>query len=177
MKTIIEKLEKVLELVSKVNLAVAACITMAMALIGTIDILTTNVLSKAVPGAFELSEMGLVLMIFLGLAAASRHHEFIGVDILVNMLPRRGQQLCGAFGWLATSVFFGFWTVQIWHLAEKSIAINERANGLLPFPIYPVKIIVFIAMVIATFETVRRTLLYVRDAVKGESGSNNGRVG
>ena len=73
MKAIIDKLEKVMEVVSKVNLAIAACITMAMALIGTIDIITTNVLSKAVPGAFELSEMGLVLMILIRLPIAGQH--------------------------------------------------------------------------------------------------------
>jgi len=161
-------MEKLLESVSKFNLIVAAVITMCMAIIGTVDIVTTNLIGKAVPGAFELSEIGLALLVFLGLASASRHHDFIGVDIVVNRLPRRGQLICGAFGWLTTSVFFAFWTYQLWFLMRKSIAINERANGLLPFPIYPAKILIFIALVIATFETLRRTSIYIRKAVKGD---------
>ncbi|MBT4090102.1 MAG: TRAP transporter small permease [Deltaproteobacteria bacterium] len=163
-----EKMAKLLEVISKVNLAVAATITMCIALIGTIDIVSTNIIGKAVPGAFELSEIGLAMMIFLGLAAASRHHEFIGVDILVDRLPKRGQLLCGAFGWMATSAFFTLWTYQMWLLAGKSISISERANGLLPFPIYPAKVIMLIAMLIATFETVRRTIIYLQKAFSGE---------
>lgn len=161
MQSILAGIEKVMENIGKVALNVAAFITLAMAVIGTIDVLTTNVIKQAVPGALEMSEVGLVLLLFFGLAVASRSGDHIKVDILTVRLPKQWQRICSSIGYFFTAVFFLFWTRQLWFLAKKSWSISETVAGLLQFPLYPVKIAVFLAMTIATVETIRRFVLSV----------------
>lgn len=150
--------------------AVAAVVVLAMALIGTLDVLTTNIFNQAVAGAVELSCAGLVLVVFLGLAAASRTQDHIVVDILMVRLPRRWRKICQAFGLFSTAIFFGFWTYQAWKLAAKSISVHERALGLLPVPIYPMKTIAFGALVLATTELSRRFVIMLLNVIHNKDG-------
>ncbi len=166
---IVNALGKVLSAANKMAVAAAALVTLAMAVIGTVDVLTTNVFQRAVPGAVELSEAGLVLLVFLGIAVASRNRDHITVDIVINRLPLRARQICKAFGLFMTSLFFVLWTQQLWYLAAKSLSISERSAGLFPFPLYPVKIAAFIGMILASIEMIRRFLLCCKDIFQLQS--------
>jgi TRAP-type C4-dicarboxylate transport system permease small subunit len=90
--------EKILRSIAEGTVSVAAVVALLVALIGTIDVLTTRVLAQAIPGAFELSEAGLVLMVFLGMAIVTKEESHIKVDLLVNRMPRRLQLICAVFG-------------------------------------------------------------------------------
>jgi len=166
MRAIYDFFESILKGLSWLAITAAAFITLAIAVIGTMDIITTNVLSIPVPGAFELSESGLIMLLFFGLAVTSRSGSHIKVDILTNRLPVRGQKICDAIGYLFTSVLFAFWTQQMYFLALKSFRIRETANGLLQFPIYIVKMAAFLGIMIATIEILRRLLISVAESIK-----------
>ena len=171
MRSLMLGIEKFLEGISKAAINAAAVIALVMAVIGTVDVLTTNVIKQPVPGAVELSEAGLVLLAFLGLVVASRSGDHIKVDILTNRLPERGQCICSAIGYLFTTIFFLFWTYQLWFLAKKSWNIQETAAGLLQFPLYPVKIIAFVALAVATLETFRRLVISIKSTFKIDTGN------
>ncbi|MCP4624886.1 MAG: TRAP transporter small permease [bacterium] len=156
MRTLSNLLERILAFVTEGTVSIAAIVALLVALIGTIDVLTTRVLAQAVPGAFELSEAGLVLMVFLGMAIVTREESHIKVDILVNRMPKRLQLICTVFGLALTTCFLGLMTWQMGSLALKSWKINEMATGLLPFPIYPVKMAAFVGLAAATIEALRR---------------------
>jgi TRAP-type C4-dicarboxylate transport system permease small subunit len=166
MLTLYDFFESILKGLSWFAITAAALITLAIAVIGTLDIITTNVLSNPVPGAFELSESGLIILVFFGLAVTSRSGSHITVDILTNRLPVRGQKICDAIGYLFTSVLFAFWTQQMYFLALKSFKIHETATGLLQFPIYIVKIAAFLGIMIATVETLRRLFISIAESIK-----------
>jgi len=170
MQSFLTGIEKMLEIISKVAISAAALITLAIAVIGTVDVFTTNVIRQAVPGAVEMSQAGLVLLAFFGLAVASRSGDHIKVDILTNRLPEKWQHICSSVGYLFTAVFFLFWTRQLWFLAKKSWSIGETVLGLFQFPLYPVKIAIFLAMTIATVETIRRFVLSVVAIFNKETG-------
>ncbi len=171
MQPVIKGFEKILEGISKAAMTAAALITLALAVIGTVDVLTTNVLKQAIPGAVEMSKAGLVMLVFFGLAVASRSGSHIKVDILVNRLSERGRNICSSIGYLVTALLFIFWTQQLWFLAKKSWSIGETVLGLLQFPLYPVKIAVFLALAIATIETIRRLVLSIMGIFKKRSGA------
>lgn len=170
MRKLWQIVDGVLAGINKGIMAVAAVVVLAMALIGTIDVLTTNIIDQAVAGAVELSCAGLVLVVFLGIAAASRTQDHIVVDILMVRLSRRWRKACQAFGLFSTTVFFGLWTYQAWKLAVKSISFHERASGLLPVPIYPMKTVAFGALVLATIELSRRFVITLRDTIHSKEG-------
>lgn len=171
MQSLLKGLEKLLEIISKVTITAASLITLAIAIIGTIDVLTTNVIKQPIPGAVELSQAGLVLLVFFGLAVVSRGGYHIKVDILVNRLSKRARSICSAIGYLFTAVLFMFWTQQLWFLAKKSWSIGETVLGLLQFPLYPVKIAIFIALAIATVETVRLFVFSVVEIFQKKTGT------
>jgi len=147
---------KMLKSITEGTLSVAALVALLVALVGTIDVLTTRVIAQAIPGAFELSEAGLVLMVFLGMAIVTKEENHIKVDILVNRMPKRWQLIFAVFGLALTTGFLGLMTWQMGSLALKSLRIQEMATGLLPFPIYPVKMAAVLGLATATIEALRR---------------------
>ena len=171
MQSLLKGLEKLLEGISKIAITAATLITLMIAIIGTIDVLTTNAIKQAIPGAVEMSSAGLALLVFFGLAVASRSGDHIKVDILINRLPGRGRSICSAIGYLVTTIFFMFWAQQLWFLARKSWSIRETVLGLIQFPLYPVKIAVFLALAVATVETIRRFALSVVTIFRKETGN------
>jgi len=166
-------LDKILRSITRGTVSIAAVVALIVALIGTIDVVTTRVLAQAIPGAFELSEAGLVLMVFLGMAIVTREESHIKVDILVNRMPERLQRICTVFGLILTTAFLGMMTWQMWSLALKSWRISEMATGLLPFPIYPVKMAAFLGLATATIEALRRLIIALANALSptAEDGS------
>lgn len=171
MRALLEIFDKVMGVAVTGAVALAAAVTMGVALIGTIDILTTRVFDQAVPGAFELSSAGLVLMIFLGLAQVTRDGGHIKVDILTARMGRRGRLACQALGLAALAFFLWLLTIQMWSLAAKSWRISEIANGLLPFPIYPIKIAAFLGLCLAFIAALRLLLKAVLELFGPIDGS------
>ena len=163
MRNIVNGLNSVLSFAVRLAIALGAGVTLALALIGTTDVLTTRILARPIPGVIELSEAGLILILFLGLTAGTCNRGHIRVDVILNLMVQRGRRICAMVGYLITAIFFSLWTFQMWHLAVKSVSIQEMATGLLPFPLYPVKIIAFLGLIIATIETVRRLIRSILD--------------
>jgi TRAP-type C4-dicarboxylate transport system permease small subunit len=158
MQILINVLNSALSIAVRLAIGLGAWVTLSLALLGTTDVLTTRILAHPIPGVIEMSEVGLILILFLGLTASTRNRDHIRVDVIINLMGHRARCICFMVGYLITAVFFSLWTFQMWHLAVKSVSIQEKATGLLPFPLYPVKIIAFLGLLIATIETVRRLI-------------------
>ena len=139
-----------------VSLAVAAVFIGVLALLGAADIFGTSVLGKPVPSALELSEAGLVVIVFMGLAQAQRRRAHITVDIVSGRLRGRLRRLSDALALLAAVAFFGFVAWRGGLAAWQSILIDERSMGQSPFPIWPGKILLSLGCAIATLESLRQ---------------------
>jgi len=174
MRTIVNGLGKLLSLAIGLATALGALGLLALALIGTSNVLTTRILLRPIPGVIKLSEACLVLILFLGLAAATRKRAHIRVDLVINRMGPRARRFCSAIGFLFTAVFFAVWTWQIWHMAVKGWSIREMATGLLPYPLYPIKFMLFLGLLIATIESVRRLALSIREIYDPNSSQRKG---
>ncbi len=163
MRIIADGFGKMLSLAIRLITALGALAVLAIALIGTTDVLSIRILSQSIPGVIKLSEAGLVLALFLGLAVAVRNRGHIRIDILVTRLGPRTRRFCDVTGYLFTAVFFAMWTWQMGHMAAKSWSIRETATGLLSFPLYPIKFILFLGLLIATVESVRHLVLSIHE--------------
>jgi len=161
MRTITDGFGKMLSLAIRLTTALGALAVLAIALIGTTDVLSIRMLNQSIPGVIKLSETGLVLALFLGLAVVAHKRSHIRIDILVTRLGPRARSFFDATGYLFTAAFFTMWTWQMGHMAVKSWSIRETATGLLPFPIYPIKIILFLGLLIATIEFFRHLVISV----------------
>ena len=101
--------------------------------------------------------------LFLGLAVVAHKRSHIRIDILVTRLGPRARSFFDATGYLFTAAFFTMWTWQMGHMAAKSWSIRETATGLLSFPLYPIKFILFLGLLIATVESVRHLVLSIHE--------------
>ena len=146
--------EKALALAIRMAAATGSLVLLALALLGSMDVLTTRILNDPIPGVLELSEAGLALILFLGLSTATGKGSHIRVDILLNRLGSSARRFCRAISSLFTAVFFALWTWQMGHTAAKSWAIGEIAASLFPLPLYPVKCILFLGLLVATVASV-----------------------
>lgn len=106
--------------------------------LGVADVVGTY-LGHPVPGAYELTESTMVLVVFGGLTYAQIKRKHIRVELLYLRMPARVQSTMDVIADLAALVFFGLLVWQGWHEALYSYSIDEATNGLIRFPLYPAR--------------------------------------
>lgn len=137
-------------------LAVAAMFIGILALLGAADIFGTSLLGRPVPSALELSEAGLAIIVFMGLAQAQRRRAHITVDIISGRFRGWAAKASLSLALIAAMAFFGFLAWRGYIAAEQSVAIDERSMGQSSFPIWPGKILLCAGCVIAMLESARQ---------------------
>ena len=139
-------------------LAIAAVAIGLLAIIGTADSLGTQLFALPVPSALEMSQAGLAVVVFMGLAFAQRRRGHVTVDILFNRFTGATKTIFTALALLAAVAFFAFLAWRTGIAALESYQIDERSWGLTRFPIWPSKIAVAFGCVVALLESVRQFL-------------------
>lgn len=138
------------------SLAVAAVFIGLLAVIGTADSLGTQLFALPVASALEMSQAGLVIVVFMGLAYAQRRRGHVTVDIFSSHFRGWAKFLFTGLALAAAMAFFGFLTWRSGVAALESYAIDERSWGLTRFPIWPSKIALTFGCVIALLESIRQ---------------------
>lgn len=134
-------------LMARINAACGVLSGIALLLmmaVGTADILTTNLnwiglASRPLPGAFEFIGMMMVVSVFLGVSLAQARRAHIQVEMVLQMLPARGQKAAEVWHYLLGAAFFGLIAWAGWPAALHSFRIGEFAAGLINFPIWPAR--------------------------------------
>src|SRR5210317_2104758 len=92
-----EGIMKLLEFLADKAGFLAAIAALALALLGTTDVLSLMLFNKPFVGMVEYSSMLLVCVLFLGMAGAVRDGDNISVDILLNALGPRARRVVERF--------------------------------------------------------------------------------
>ena len=138
------------------SLAIAAVFIGLLAIIGTADSLGTQLFGLPVASALELSQAGLVIVVFMGLAYAQRRRGHVTVDIFTQHLRGTAHAAFTALALIAAMAFFGFLAWRTGVAALESYQIDERSWGLTRFPIWPSKIALTVGCVVALLESIRQ---------------------
>lgn len=109
--------------------------------LGTADVVGTQMLGRPVPGAREITESTMVLIVFGALAYGQIRRSHIRVELLYTRLPPRGRAALDILADICGLLFFGLLLWQAINEAEFSIQIEEATDGLIRFPLYPARII------------------------------------
>lgn len=99
-KSVIDRLETVLGLC-------AGTLLMILMMITTVDVIARYVFNSPVRGAFELTELMLVVLIYAGLPLVSHHQEHIVVDILEERMSRGVRRVLDVLANVASAVCLG----------------------------------------------------------------------
>ncbi|HKK29762.1 MAG TPA: TRAP transporter small permease [Alphaproteobacteria bacterium] len=137
-------------------LAVAAVFIGLLAILGAADSLGTQLFALPVPSALELSQAGLVVVVFMGLAYAQRRRGHVTVDIITGRLRGRAHMFFTGLALVAAIAFFSLLAWRSGVAAIESVAIDERSWGLTRFPIWPSKIALCFGCVVALMESLRQ---------------------
>lgn len=156
MRKLLMLADTAIQRLSSASLAVAVAFIGILAIIGVADTVGTNLLGKPLPSTLELSEAGLAIVVFMGLAQAQRKRAHIAVDILSARFTRWAQTASTCLALLAAILVFGFvaWCGGV--AAWESVLIDERSMGQSPFLIWPGKIFLCVGCVIAMLESFRQ---------------------
>lgn len=126
---------------------IAGVIIVAIALLGTADVLGYHVFQSGVPGALELSSKGLAAAFFLALPLAQYRAAHVSVDIVANLMLRSVQRACSVIALFGACIVFGVIAWQAVELVAKSYRFSESAQGILPFAVWPFKVTVLIGAI------------------------------
>ena len=138
---------------------VASAILFAMMLLTVVDVVARYVFSRPLRGAFELTELMLLVLIFAGLPLVSFADEHAVMDFIDRLLGPRSQ------GWLERSVqlvnaaFMFLLTWLMWRKADRIWAYRDATDVLRvvygPF-VYFMAVTLALAGVIHLYKVIER---------------------
>jgi TRAP-type C4-dicarboxylate transport system permease small subunit len=137
-------------------LACSSLCLIALFLLSTLDVMGSQFFGIAVPSAFEFHEVLMGIAVFGSLAAIQRRRAHIVVDVFSQNFRPTVRKLSELAGLLAAIAVFAMLTWEAWRLALRSLDIFELSPGYVAFPLYPIKLFVFAACLIALLEFVRQ---------------------
>lgn len=136
--------------------------------LGVGDVVGTQVLATPLPGARELTESTMVLIVFGALAYAQIQRSHIRVELLYTRMNPRVQALMDVITDLAAIIFFGMLLWQAINEVKISWEIGESTVGLIRFPLYPARIILAVGTGLLIVRLVLDMLVDLRRISTGE---------
>jgi TRAP-type C4-dicarboxylate transport system permease small subunit len=145
--------------------AIAGFGVLLMMLIGGIDVITTKVFSKPIPGAYEITETLMVATVFLALALSQREKRQIRVELIAEKLGRGKRLFLDSIAEVLSLCMYGLIAWFGIQAAWESVQIGEFSSGIVKLPIWPAKVALAAGAVLmcvecarASFEAIRASL-------------------
>jgi TRAP-type C4-dicarboxylate transport system permease small subunit len=131
------------------GLLVASIAVLTMMVIGAGDAFSTF-FGYPIPGALEIAELLMVLVVFLALPDVEALRKHIVIDIVSSRFPASFSRPLAIFSALMSLGFYGAMAWQAWRLFADSWKIREQTAGLVKIPVYPTKALFAIALTVVT---------------------------
>jgi TRAP-type mannitol/chloroaromatic compound transport system permease small subunit len=112
------------------------------------DVIGTDFFDWPVPGALELTESTMVLIVFGALAFTQEMRGHIRVEILHGFAGPRGQSFMDFATHLLALVFFALLAWQSFGELSYSWELKESTMGTVRFPLYPARCLLSIGSVL-----------------------------
>tara|TARA_B110000503_G_C6942667_1_gene327619 strand:+ start:149 stop:652 length:504 start_codon:yes stop_codon:yes gene_type:complete len=141
---------------------IAGYLTFGITLLVVVNIISRFFFNAPMGGTLEVTEAALPIIIFLSLALTQHKGEHIKVTLVMRRFSPK--YIC--WGNVVTSLlgclFFAWATYAAWDLFIKSFMMNEKAWGSIILPLYPVKFIIFIGLLMLSIQFFIDALLFIQ---------------
>ncbi len=138
---------------------VAAAILFAMMALTVVDVVARYVFSRPLRGAFEITELMLLVLIFAGLPLVSFADEHAVMDFIDRLLGPRSQGWLERFVQLVNATFMFLLTWLVWGKADRIWAYRDATDVLRivygPF-VYFMAVTLALAGVIHLYKVIER---------------------
>lgn len=140
--------------VQNAGLVIASVAVLAMMAVGASDALSTF-FGHPIPGALELAELLMVLVVFLALPDVEATRRHIAIDLVAARLPAASRRPLTVLSGALSVMFYGAMAWQGWRLFAGSWVVREQTTGLVKFPVYPTKALFAAALTVVTVIAVK----------------------
>lgn len=127
----------------------AASVLMLLMIITFFDVLGRYLFSAPLPGAFELTEIMMAMLIFAGLPLVSRANQHVTVNLIVGILSPIILHLQRLITQAIMAVILAVMAWRMWIKAEEMLEQGDETTYLL-LPIAPVAFFMTLMMAVST---------------------------
>ena len=127
----------------------AALVLMLLMIITFIDVLGRYLFSAPLPGAFELTEIMMSMLIFAGLPLVSRANQHVTVNLIVGILSPIILHFQRLITQAIMAVVLAVMAWRMWIKAEEMLEQGDETAYLL-LPIAPVAVFMTLMMAVST---------------------------
>lgn len=135
--------------------------TLLIMLVIVLDVAGRSLLNAPLHMSTEISELLMVVLVFLGLAAAQQNRQNFAIDIASRHLPPGLQVLVEHLGYLFCLVLVG---VLAWLSTKQAYSAFERGEtgfGIIAFPIWPARFILALGLWLLALQLLCDILRYL----------------
>ena len=134
-------------------------ITFAIMWLIVSNALMRKTFNQPIQGTYEVTELALVLLVFLSLAYTQFRRGHIRVTLLTRHLPARLQHALYVAALAIGCLFFAWCSYAVFGDAVRSYSVGEQEWGLIRFPLWPVKASIVVGIVLLSLQ-------YLLDAIR-----------
>ena len=135
-------------------LSVVSAFAIVLAMFAILVDVAGRLLRIPILGVHELNALLIGMCIYLGIGFVQGKKRNITVTLLTDRLPARAAAILDVLMLMICAAFFA-WTSRLYYEAAKSaLAIHEVAEGVSGFPMFPLKLIMFLGILILTIQLV-----------------------
>ena len=129
----------------------ASALLLAMMALTFVDVVARYLFNRPIRGAFEITELILLVLIFAGLPLVSHADEHVTMDFIDRMLPPRALKVLVRVVHALVAALFFFLTWQMWIKAGRIAGYGDTTDVLRitvgPFVYFMVAMILLTALV------------------------------
>ncbi len=155
--------------VERVSRTLAIVSTVALTLVTAIDVVLRSTTNRGLPGAIEITEVVLVIAVFLGMMTASTEGMHISATLLTDRLPRVAARVTRIVG-AVVSIGIAGWVLYGTALrALASLHAGEYRFGIISVPVWPARLAIVIGVAGLLFALVLHLVDLIRARETGDA--------
>lgn len=166
--TIVDRLETGITRVGMVFATLAGVGILVLMLLTVVDVSLRETRGRGVGGVTEASEVGLVIVVFLGMTAAQMSRAHISTPMVLSRLPSRVGHALRAFSLLLAGVFVVWMTYRTLLTGLDSYARGEFRYGIVNVPIWPARLVIPVGLAGLAIALIVHAGVEVRKYVRNE---------